>query len=64
MTVELARTVFDLKKDDEVDMQKIIAVGKEMREVLKQKGLERKERISAETKLNACIVLYTGKELK
>ena len=63
MTVELARTVFNLKKDEEVDMQKIIAVGKEMREILKQKDLSRKERISAETKLNACIAIYTNKEV-
>ena len=63
MTVELARSYFKLEKDEPIDREKIIAVGKEAREELKRKELSRYKKLLAETKLNACIVLITNKEI-
>lgn len=65
MTIEMARSVFNLKKEDEIDREKLIRIGKDAKEkLLANRAMGRVERIRLETTMNACIVLLTNKEIK
>lgn len=63
MTIKQAREVLQIEDDEEVDISEIVYLGKLLRAQLNDSNMHRAERYRKETKLNACIVLYTGKEM-
>lgn len=65
MTVKMARSVFNLKEEDEIDREKLIEIGREAKnKLLENRAMGRVEKIRTETIMNACIVLLTNKEIK
>lgn len=63
MTIKQAREVLQIKDDEEVDINEIVYLGKLLRAQLNNGNMHRYEKYIKETKLNACKVLYTGKEI-
>ena len=63
MTIKQAREVLKIKDGEEVDKSELIYFGKLLRAQLNDSNMHRVDRYRKETKLNACIVLYTGKEM-
>lgn len=63
MTIKQAREVLQIEDDEEVDISEIVYLGKLLRAQLNNGNMHRYERYIKETKLNACKVLYTGKEI-
>ena len=63
MTIKQAKQVLNIEEDEEVDKVELTYFGKLLRAQLNDSNLKRYDRYLKETKLNACIVLYTGKEI-